>query len=163
MSRWREVARQLKEQEGVRDIGDNRDKIASTAPNVPNVPNVPRAVSQFVAVADPAAWLSALAALDPDRAPFGIAQDWWTTLLADALWIAAHHAEAAAAFGWSASDLFGIRPHLGPGEGGLADRLGGARRLAFTSSVAHWPSEDCEGWLWRRTLTAKSLLWEITS
>lgn len=82
-------------------------------------------------------------------------------MLADALWIARNHAETAAAFGWDASDLFGIRPHLGPREGGLADRLEGARRLAFTSSVAHWRGDDCEGWLWRRTLDAKPLLWEV--
>ena len=107
---------------------------------------------------DPAAWFAALTALDANRAPAGIGPDWWRTVLAHALWIARNHAEAAAALGWSASDLFGLADY--PGEGGLADRLEGARRLAFTSSVAHWRGEEIEGWLWRRTLTAKPALWE---
>ena len=64
------------------------------------------------------------------------------------------------------SERRSVRRPCGPGtidanlNGGLADRLEGARRLAFTSSVAHWRGEDCEGWLWRRTLTAKPVLWE---
>ena len=82
-------------------------------------------------------------------------------MLPDALWIAGNHAEAAAAFGWGASDLFGIRPIWGQGYGGLADRIDGARRLAFTSNVAHWQGDDGEGWLWRRSLTSKPLLWEV--
>lgn len=110
---------------------------------------------------DPSAWSAALACLDTSRAPSGIALDWWRTLLADALWIARNHAAAAAVFGWTASDLFGIRPHLGAGNGGLADRLDGARRLAFTARVAHWQGDEWEGWLWRRTLTDKPPLWEV--
>ena len=108
----------------------------------------------------PAAWAAALTMLDASRAPKGIAPDWWRTLLADALWIIRNHAEAATAFGWTASDLFGIRPQLGPGHGGLADRLDGARRLAFTTRIAHWQGDDGEGWLWRHTLDAKPLIWE---
>ena len=111
-----------------------------------------------VPLADPAAWLAALAALDTSRPPAGIAPDLWPMILADAQWIARTHGENAAALGWTASDLFGLSDY--PGEGGLADRLNGARRIAFTSSVAHWRGEDCEGWLWRRTLTAKPLIWE---
>ena len=108
--------------------------------------------------ADPNAWVSALAALDTSRPPAGIAADLWHVVLADALWIARFHADTAAALGWSASDLFGLADY--PGEGGLADRLEGARRLAFTSDFAHWRGDECEGWLWRRTLTAKPLIWE---
>jgi hypothetical protein len=98
-------------------------------------------------------------ALDADAPPVGIAPDWWRVLLADALWLARNHAEAAAALGWDASDLFGVDPM--PGWGGLADRLNGARSLAFTEGVAHWHGHEVEGWLWRRSLTAKPLLWEI--
>ena len=111
--------------------------------------------------ANPAAWCTALARLDATRPPAGIALAWWQTVLADALWIARNHGEAASAFGWSASDLFGIMPQLGPTNGGLADRLDGARRLAFTARVAHWQGDDLDGWLWRRTLTVKPLLWEV--
>ena len=91
-------------------------------------------------------------------------------MLADAQWIARNHAGAAAAFGWNASDLFGINLHRGPGQGGLADRLDGARRLAFTADVAGWAWTDGEddrdagafdALLWRRTLTAKPTLWEL--
>jgi hypothetical protein len=110
---------------------------------------------------DPHQWSAALAALAPGPPPAGIDPGWWRTLLADALWIVGSHAETAAALGWSASDLFGIRPNLGPGSGGVADRLDGARRLAFTATVAHWESEELEGWLWRRSLTPKPLLWEL--
>jgi len=109
----------------------------------------------------PAAWAAALAMLDASRAPKGIAPDWWRTLLADALWITRNHAEAATALGWTASDLFGVRPQHGPGQGGLADRLDGARRLAFTTRIAHWQGDDGEGWLWRHTLDAKPLIWEV--
>lgn len=163
MSRWRELARHLKEQEGVRDDRDIRDDSPDPPANVPIVPNVPDTLSHsaHAIAAERARWLAALAALDPSRPPAGIASDWWRTVLADATWIAINHAEAAAAFGWSASDLFGIRPEWGPGHGGLADRLDGTRRLAFTASVAHWQSDDWEGWLWRRTLDSKPLLWEI--
>ena len=108
--------------------------------------------------ADPAAWLAALAALDTGRPPAGIIPDLWPVVLADALWIARFHGDNAAALGWTASDLFGIGRE--PGNGGLAFRLEGARRLAFTSGVAHWRGEELEGWLWRRTLTAKPALWE---
>lgn len=110
--------------------------------------------------AGPSDWFAALAMVDPHRAPAGIDPGWWRELLSDARWLARHHAEAAAAIGWSASNLFGIRPHLGQGEGSLADRLEGARRLAFTSGVAHWQGEDREGWLWRRTLEPMTLIWE---
>jgi hypothetical protein len=184
MSRWRELARQLRAQDGVRASADIRDEAppaaaivpivpnvpkaisqfaptidpAQSPPIVPNVPNVPRAVSPFPPCADPAVWPSVLAALDTSRPPDGIEPDRWPMVLADAQWIARTHGDNAAAFGWTASDLFGLSDY--PGAGGLADRLEGARRLAFTSSVAHWRSEDCEGWLWRRTLTAKPVLWE---
>lgn len=158
MSGWRDLARHLKEQEGARDERDNRDEMAPVAVVVPNVPIVPRPFSHFVASADPAAWSAALALLDSGRAPVGVEPDLWPMILADAQWIARVHGENAAALGWNASDLFGLSDH--PGEGGLADRLEGARRLAFTSSVAHWLGGECEGWLWRRTLDVKPLLWD---
>ena len=165
MSGWRDLARRLKEQEGARDDRDElapvtpAAPVAPAAPIVPIVPIVPRAVSQFVPRADPAAWLAALVALDTSRPPAGIMPDLWPVVLADALWIARAHGDNAAALGWSASDLFGLSAY--PGEGGLADRLEGARRLAFTSGVAHWRGDESEGWLWRRTLTAKPPIWEV--
>lgn len=110
---------------------------------------------------DPAAWFASLELLAPSKPPTGIDAEWWQVLIADARWLARHHAESAASLGWSASDLFGVRPQFGPGEGGVADRLDGARRIAFTGNVAHWQSPDAEGWLWRRTLDPKPLLWEV--
>lgn len=161
MSRWRDLARHLKEQEGVRDDRDNRDKIAPLTHFVPIVPNVPVVVSRSRSLTDPTGWGQMLAALDTSRPPTGIEPDWWQRVLADAQWLGRNHGEAAAAFGWCASDLFGIEPHRGPFNGGLADRLDGARRLAVTTRLAHWRGAEWEGWLWRRSLDAKPLLWEV--
>ena len=102
-------------------------------------------------------WLHQLARLDPSRPLAGIDPDRWRCLLADARWLARTHGEAAAALGWTVSDLFGLDPL--PGWGGLADRLDGARRVTFTDTVAHWIGEDETGWLWRRTLTPKPPIW----
>lgn len=108
--------------------------------------------------ADPAAWLDALAHIDATCPPAGYNADLWRCLLADARWLCERHGRAAAALGWTASDLFGFDPL--PGWGGLADRLEGARKLVLTDRIAHWRSEDCEGWLWRQTLTAKPVIWD---
>lgn len=120
--------------------------------------NPPRQFSgNSSAATDPAQWAATLSRLDASRPVGGIHPDRWRVLLADARWIARHHAETAAAFGWTASDLFGIDRLRG--WGGLADRLEGARRLAFTARVAHWQDDDSEGWLWRHTLRPYALLW----
>lgn len=159
MSRWRELARRLKDSDGANGLP------ASPSPIVPIVPIVTATVSHSTPLAsgDPAAWLIALSSLDASRPPAGIAPGWWRTVLADARWIACYHADAAAAFGWSASDLFGILPDRGPGHGGVADRLDGARRLAFTARVAHWQGEEWDGWLLRKGLETATLPWEIAS
>ena len=114
-----------------------------------------------VASSDPAAWLSGLVALDTSRPPAGIAPDRWPVILADARWIARVHGDNAAALGWSASDLLGVSGY--PSEGGLADRIEGVRRLAFTSRVAHWRGEEIEGWLWRETLRPMPTIWEVAA
>ena len=107
----------------------------------------------------PAYWIAKLAAFSPYQPRSGIVADRWRTLLADARWLAECHGEAAAALGWTASDLFGLDPL--PGWGGLADRLDGARHLALTDRIAHWRDDDLEGWLWRRTLRPMPTLWEF--
>jgi hypothetical protein len=103
-------------------------------------------------------WPDALAAIDASRPPAGFDPDRWRCLLTDARWLCRNHGQAAAALGWTASDLFGIDPLSG--WGGLADRLEGARNLVLTDRIAHWRGADLEGWLWRCTLTAKPVLWE---
>jgi len=107
---------------------------------------------------DPTTWPDALAAIDASRPPAGFDPDRWRYLLTDARWLCRNHGQAAAALGWTASDLFGIDPLSG--WGGLADRLEGARNLVLTDRIAHWRGADLEGWLWRCTLTAKPVLWE---
>lgn len=118
----------------------------------------------------PGEWSAALASLEASRTPAGIAPDWWATILADARWIARHHAGTAAALGWTAADLFGIRPDRGPRRGGVADRLDGARRLAFTAKVAGWAwtdgevprsADEYDCLLWRDDANPMPTLWEI--
>jgi hypothetical protein len=99
-----------------------------------------------------------LATLSPDQPPTTFAPDRWRALVADARWLAERHGAAAAALGWTASDLFGLDPLAG--WGGLADRLDGARQLALTDRTAHWRAEALDGWLWRRTLRPMPPLWE---
>jgi hypothetical protein len=108
---------------------------------------------------DPAGWAAALAALDPSRPPASFDPDRWQWLLTDARWLCGNHGPAAAALGWSASDLFGIGP--APGWGGLADRLEGVHNLVLTVRIAHWRDADLEGWLWRETMRPMPLPWEI--
>ena len=47
------------------------------------------------------------------------------------------------------------------GWGGVVDRLGGARSLAFTDSLAHWQPDDLDVWLWRGTLRPMRTVWEV--
>ncbi len=108
--------------------------------------------------ANPSGWCEALTRLNPRHPPEGMEPDRWRALVADARWLAERHGAAAAALGWTASDLFGLNPLAG--WGGLADRLDGARQLALTDRTAHWRAEALDGWLWRRTLRPMPPLWE---
>jgi len=108
---------------------------------------------------DPAEWAAALARLDVASPPTDMQPDRWRQLVEDARWLADRHARSAAALGWTASDLFGIGHS--PGWGGLADRLEGARRATFTDGVAHWRSDELDGWLWRRSLRRMPAMWEL--
>lgn len=151
---------------GLRDKGDNRanpgQSLAPLAPLALSPARKSKTAPPQLAQDCPDIWRARLDGLDTETAPDGFSPDRWRAMLCDARWIARNHADAAAAFGWSASDLFGVDP-VRDGWGGLADRLEGARRLAFTAGVAHWRGENCEGWLWRRTLTAKPIIWEATA
>lgn len=108
----------------------------------------------------PSEWLPALVAIDLCKPAAGVAAERWAQLVEDARWIASAHGTVAAALGWRASDLFGIDP-AHDGWGGLADRLTGARGLKLTANVAHWRGQECDGWLWRASLTPKPLLWDV--
>lgn len=108
----------------------------------------------------PDAWQVALARLDAATAPQGFTSARWRQLVEDARWLADRHGSSAAALGWSASDLFGLDDTL-DGWGGLADRLRGAKRVNFTDTVAHWRSDELDGWLWRRTLRPMRAIWEM--
>lgn len=107
----------------------------------------------------PSAWQAALARLDASLPPQGFSPERWRELMEDARWLADRHGGSAAALGWSASDLFGLDSMLDD-WGGLADRLHGARRVTFTDTVAHWRSDEIDGWLWRRTLRPMRTVWE---
>jgi len=156
MSRWRDVASRLREKGG-QDNRDNRDDSPNSPPIVPNVPIVPRVSSPNAS--GPGVWAARLNALDPSKPIALFTPDRWRVLVEDARWLAFTHGKASAALGWCASDLFGVDPTL-EGWGGLADRLEGARALTLTENVAHWRGEGVSGWLWRRSLTPKPLLWD---
>lgn len=151
MSRWRDLASKLKD-EGGRDNRDNRDISPIQSPIVSNVPNVP--------ALHPSAWGAALGGLDRCTPAWGLNPERWSQLVDDARWLASANGKAAAALGWSASDLFGIKPGH-DGWGGLADRLEGARTVKLTGRIAQWRSDECTGWLWRETQHAMPLLWQM--
>jgi hypothetical protein len=110
--------------------------------------------------ADPANWTAALAAINANRAPASYDPDRWRDLLTNARWLCHYHGPAAAALGWTASDLFGIGP--ASGWGGLADRLEGARNLVLTDRIAHWRGPDIDGRLWRESMRLPMPpIWEI--
>lgn len=113
-----------------------------------------------LALEPPDLWRERLARLDPAAPPAGCPADRWAQLVGDCLWLADRHGCNAAALGWTASDLFGLDDSH-DGWGGLADRLEGARRVTLSNSVAHWRSDDLEGWLWRRTLRPMRAIWEV--
>jgi len=154
MSRWRELARRLEYSEGAEDVRDFRDETASRAPIVPIVPIFPRSVP-----ANSRDWSRAIAGLHQGCPPEGIAPERWSMLVADAAWLCRTHGGAAAALGWTASQLFGLDPL--PGWGGLSDRLKGSRRVTLTAAVGHWRTDDEEGWLWRGTLRPLPVIWEV--
>lgn len=156
----------LAEIENGKGLRANRASRANPAPTLAQLAPLALSPAQIskcdagdIAVAALAEWSDALAALDVSVPPICIAPDRWRVLLIDARWLCQYHGRAAAALGWSASDLFGIDPL--PGWGGLADRLEGTRNLVLTDRIAHWSRTDLEGWLWRRTLTAKPVMWEV--
>lgn len=153
MSRWRDLASKLRD-EGGGDNRDNRDNSPSLPPNVPNVSIVPAVPSH------PSAWTSALRSVDRCSPGWGLHPDRWVQLVDDARWLASAHGKAAAALGWTASDLFGIEPGR-DGWGGLADRLEGARSIKLTANLAQWRGDECVGWLWRQSLTDKPVLWQV--
>lgn len=151
MSRWRDLASKMQDEGG----RDNRDNGDNSPPQLAIVPNVP-----IVSVGGPSAWLSALNAVDVRKPVPGLSAERWRQLVDDARWLAEKHGKAALALGWGASDLFGLDP-IWDGWGGLADRLEGARTLKLTENLAQWQELENVGWLWRETLTAKPLLWEV--
>ncbi len=104
-------------------------------------------------------WTAALATINASRAPAGFDPDRWRYVLADARWLCRYHGPAAAALGWTASDLFGLA--LPNGIGGLADRLEGTRNLVMTDRIAHWRGADLEGRLWRETMRPMPPLWAL--
>lgn len=104
-------------------------------------------------------WRAKLASLDRENPPPMIDPKRWRTLIDDARWIADTHGKAAAVFGWTAAQLFGIDG--AQGWGGLADRIDEARRLALTADAARWRNEQEDGKLWRIGCKGGVPIWEI--
>lgn len=153
MSRWRDLASKLRDGGG----GDNRENWDDSPSQSPTGPTVPIVLG---AQSHPSAWVSALRLVDRRSPACGLHPRRWAQLVDDARWLAGSHGKAAAALGWSVSDLFGIEPGR-DGWGGLADRLEGARSVKFTANLAQWQREECVGWLWRQSLTDRPVLWAL--
>ena len=124
MTGWRRVAEELRQGEHSRDNRDDRDKTPPSS-----------------LVADPIAtvkqWRSNLAALDANRAEWGLDRLRWRELLGDAEWLLDHFGQQAAREGYSTLDLFGVMPGR-DGWGGIVCRLRGSRSLVMSSEVARW-------------------------
>ena len=162
MSRWRQFARTLKERSEPRaDSANCADSpvVHAIGTNGANGTGLVAAISALPRPIDPADWNTALATINASRAPAGFDPDRWRYLVTDARWLCRYHGPAAAALGWTASDLFGLA--LPNGIGGLADRLEGTRNLVLTDRIAHWRGADLEGWLWRETMRPMSPLWAM--
>ena len=124
MTGWRRVAEELRQGEDSRDNRDIRDKSPPPSP-----------------VIDPIAtakhWRNILAALDANRAAWGLDRLRWREVLGDARWLFDHFGQQSARDGWSALDLFGVLPGR-DGWGGIADRMRGSRSLVRSGDVARW-------------------------
>lgn len=82
-------------------------------------------------------WNRQLSAVDQFVTPPNWKLDAWHKLTDTAFWLYENHASYAVRNGWTALDLFGIRPGF-PQRGGLADLLDGARNLKLSGGKAYW-------------------------
>lgn len=71
-----------------------------------------------------------LSALDPYEVPKAFTLNRWASLVHDCWWLYETHCSRLVREGWSAIDLFGVVPGRA-GQGGLANRLYGARNVLF--------------------------------
>ena len=123
MSRWREVARRLKEREGVEDDRDIRDNSRASGAFVPNVPIVPHSLcrsAHATAFVDPAG-RSATPDADPSSPPSGL------------------DFPRPGGDGWSGEDwraFFDERAHAARHVGGLPHDQ--AEACAFACCISEW-------------------------
>lgn len=82
-------------------------------------------------------WHANLSKIDQFVTPPAWSLDDWLKLTDTAFWLYEGHASYAVRHGWTALDLFGIRPSF-PQRGGLADLLDGARNLKLSGGKAYW-------------------------
>lgn len=82
-------------------------------------------------------WHRHLSTIDQLTSPPGWTIDAWLTLTDDAFYVYEHFGSIAVRAGWSALDLFAVRPGM-PHRGGLADMLDGARNLKLDGPRAYW-------------------------
>ena len=124
MTGWRRVAEELRQGEDSRDNRDNRDKTP-----IPSLGGDPISTAKQ--------WRSNLAALDANRAEWGLDRLRWRELFGDARWLLDHFGQQAARESYSTLDLFGVLPGR-DGWGGIACRLRGSRSLVMWGEVARW-------------------------
>lgn len=94
-------------------------------------------ISEIEARATLKRWHRHLSAIDQFCTPADWTLNNWLTLTDDAFWLYENHASYAVRNGWTALDLFGVRPGM-PHRGGLADMLETSRDLKLNGGRAFW-------------------------
>ena len=116
----------------------------------------------------PSAWAEGLARLDRNRPPGDVPPSRWRRFVDDAkLFRDSRFCTAAAAFGWTAHDLFGCdpdRPFARVDQAGLLWLLGGTRLVVLTTDAAVIETNTGTRQVWRRKPgdPAQVLAWELT-
>ena len=117
----------------------------------------------------PRAWAEGFARLDPDRPPADVPPQRWRRFIDDVgLFLDSPFCAVAAAFGWTAFDLFGAdrdRPFTRIDRVGLLWLLNGDRLDMLTDDAATIERRSGARQTWRRTPTGPGqvLAWELSS
>jgi len=128
---WRDKAQRVLGERDNRDDRDNSPPIGSIVPI--------GTVGEATAAARLREWHKHLSGVDQFVSPPGWTLDDWLRLTDTAFALYEGQASYAVRNGWTALDLFGVRPGM-PRCGGLADQLHGARNLKLDGGRAFWTS-----------------------
>lgn len=116
----------------------------------------------------PRTWVEGFARLDPDRPPADVPPHRWRRFIDDVgLFLDSPLCSIAAAFGWTAFDLFGAdrdRPFARIDQFGLLWLLNGSRLVMLTDDAATIERRPGARQTWRRTAgrPGRVLAWELS-